>query len=101
MHPALSSLLLQHVGLASLEEKDVATWLAGAPSPADMAQALQLIDRLLESDDATDASRYEWEWIPSSSRFTVPPEFKQVLGFGLSELPDFLPVWRDVVHVDD
>jgi two-component system sensor histidine kinase/response regulator len=101
MHPALSSLLLQHLGLASIDEEGVAAWLAAAPSPANLAQVLQLVDRLLEPNDATDASRYEWEWMPSSSRFTVPKEFKQVLGFGLSELPDVLPVWRDVVHADD
>jgi two-component system sensor histidine kinase/response regulator len=101
MHPALSSLLLQHLGLPSIDEAQVASWLAGSPSPAGLADALQLIDRLLEANDATDASRHQWHWVPSTGRFEVSVEFKQALGYGPSDLPDFLPVWRDIVHVDD
>ena len=101
MHPALSSLLLQHLGLPSIDEADIAHWLAGRPSAAALAESLQRIDQLLEAGDTTDASRHRWQWVPSSSRFEVSAEFKAALGYGPTDLPDLLPVWRDIVHADE
>ncbi|HNC70583.1 MAG TPA: PAS domain-containing protein, partial [Pseudomonadales bacterium] len=91
----------QHLGLQSIDEQGIAAWLAGAPSAAALAEVLGRVDGLLEANDATDASQHPWQWVPSSARFTVSPEFKQMLGYGASDLPDLLPVWRDVLHSDD
>ncbi|OYW32231.1 MAG: sensor protein [Methyloversatilis sp. 12-65-5] len=101
MHPALSSLLLQHLGLPSIDEAGIAQWLADRPSAAALAESLQRIDQLLEAGDTTDASRHRWQWVPSSSRFEVSAEFKMALGYGPTDLPDLLPVWRDIVHADE
>jgi protein-histidine pros-kinase len=101
MHPALSSMLFQHLGLSSIDEQGIRTWLAGAPSAAGLAEVLGRLDGLLEANDATDASPHQWQWVPSSARFVVSPEFKNALGYGASDLPDLLPVWRDVLHSDD
>ncbi len=101
MHPALSSLLLQHLGLRSIEEAELASWLAGEPSAAALALVLQKVDRILEANDATDATRHAWFWVPSSSRFEVSRDFAQALGYEPSRFPDTLSAWHDLFHADD
>jgi protein-histidine pros-kinase len=101
MHPALSSLLLQHLGLSSMDEDHLARWLAGQPSAGALAGLLGEMARLLEACETTDASRHPWQWLPSNGRFEVSAAFKRALGYGQTDLPDVLPVWRDIVHADD
>jgi two-component system, sensor histidine kinase and response regulator len=101
MHPALSSLLTRHLGIQGLDEASIGAWLADGPSAVSLSEALIQIDRLLEADVVTDASRHEWRWAPATSRFTVSPAFRQALGYSMSDLPDMLPVWRDILHADD
>ncbi len=99
MHPALSS-LLEQAGLPALDEQSVAGWLATPAAPAVLSEVLRRVDGLLPAG-GTDATRFGWQWNPVAAQFSVPAEFRQLLGYSAAELPDLLAVWRDILHQDD